>query len=88
VSLSVDGDVDHFGDLRRGTSLSRLVLEDDRNLIWKEVSICYLVVVSVQVSVTLVHRKKQFFSCWLESNSESEVGISSVEAVGDCATGN
>ena len=40
-------------------------------------------VVLVQVLVVLVGMEKRFFSCWLESDSESEVSISSVEAISD-----
>ena len=51
MSLSVDSDIDRYMDLCRGASLSRLKLKDDCILAWKEVSVCYLVVVPVELIV-------------------------------------
>jgi len=49
----VDRDVVRYVDLCQGALLSRLELEDDWMLIWKEVSVCYLVVVPVKLIVTV-----------------------------------
>jgi len=49
----VDSDVDRYVDLCQGASLSRLKLEDDWMLTWKEVSVCYLVVVPVKLIVAV-----------------------------------
>ena len=51
MSVFVDRDVVRYVDLCQGASLSRLKLKDDRILAWKEVSVCYLVVVSVELIV-------------------------------------
>jgi len=40
-------------------------------------------VVYRKVCAELVGSKKRFFSCWLESNTESEIGFSSVEDIDD-----
>jgi len=56
---------------------SKLEFEDGWNLV------CHSVVVLVQVLVVLAGMEKRVFSCWLENDSESEVGISSVEVIGD-----
>jgi len=53
VSLSVDSDIDRYMDLCQGASLSRLKLKDDWILAWKEISVCYLVVVLVELIVTV-----------------------------------
>jgi len=53
MTLSVDSNVDCYMDLCRGASLSRLKLKDDWILAWKEVSVCYLVVVPVELIVTV-----------------------------------
>ena len=42
MSVFVDRDVVRYVDLCQGASLSRLELEDDGMLTWKEVSVCYL----------------------------------------------
>ena len=57
MSLSVDSDVDRSMDLCWDSSLLSLELEDDWSLVWKEISVCYIVVVPA---------KERFFSCWLE----------------------
>jgi len=49
VSLSVNSNVNRDVDLSRGASLLRLELKDDWTLIWKEVSVCHLVVVPVEL---------------------------------------
>ena len=49
----MDSDVDRYVDLCQGASLSRLELEDDWMLTWKEVSVCYLVVVPVKLIVAV-----------------------------------
>jgi len=41
------------------------------------------VVLLVQVLVVLVGMEKRLFSCWLDSDSESEVSISSVQSIGN-----
>jgi len=49
----VDSDLDCYVDLCQGASLSSLELEDDWMLTWKEVSVCYLVVVPMKLIVTV-----------------------------------
>jgi len=66
MSVFVDSDLDCYVDLCQGASLSSLELEDDWMLTWKEVSVCYLVVVPVNLMSLLVDRKMRFFSCWEE----------------------
>jgi len=53
MSVFVDSDLDCYVDLCQGASLSSLELEDDWMLTWKEVSVCYLVVVPVKLIVTV-----------------------------------
>ena len=51
MSLSVDRDVNRYMNLCWRASLSRLKLKDDWILASKEVSVCYLVVVPVELIV-------------------------------------
>ena len=53
MSVFVDSDLDCCVDLCQGASLSSLELEDDWMSTWKEVSVCYLVVVPVKLIVAV-----------------------------------
>jgi len=53
MSVFVDSDLDCYVDLCHGASVSSLELEDDWMLTWKEVSVCYLVVVPMKLIVTV-----------------------------------
>ena len=53
MSLSVDRDVNRYVNLCWRASLSRLKVKDDWILALKEVSVCYLVVVTVEFIATV-----------------------------------
>jgi len=53
VSLSVDKDVNRYMNLCWRASLSRVKLKDDWILASKEVSVCYFVVVPVELIATV-----------------------------------
>jgi len=75
----VDSDVDLYVDLCRGASLPRLELKDGFILISKEVISAILLWIQWSSLSLLVDRRRQFFRRW-KSDSESKVGISSVES--------
>jgi len=53
MSVFVDRDVLRYADLCQGALVLSLELEDDWTLTWKEVIVCYLVVVPVKLIVAV-----------------------------------